>query len=335
MISIAKLADAERQELFRNTSDKMGLQDAIVEKDFWVCYTLDYLFHRSPWKETLSFKGGTSLSKAFGAIHRFSEDIDLILDWRVLGIGMTEPWSQRTSTKQDAFNKATKVRAAKFLKEQFLPSMKQQIEDELNQFINLFIDEDDRQTVRFGYPSLFEHPATLRVIRLEIGPLAVWTPAVMAKITPYAAEQYPALFKQTTTSVRTVAPERTFWEKATILHHEANRPPALPMPGRYSRHYYDLYQLSKTTIKDAAIAHPDILKNVVDFKRKFYPRKWAKYEEIFTDGLKLAPPEIRLSALTSDYLSMRDMLFGEVPTFESIISNLQLLQQELATLLVQ
>lgn len=75
MISIANRPDNERRELFRNTSDMMGLQDAIVEKDFWVCYTLDYLFHRSPWKDALSFKGGTSLSKAFGVIKRFSEDI--------------------------------------------------------------------------------------------------------------------------------------------------------------------------------------------------------------------------------------------------------------------
>ena len=75
----------------RNTADKMGLNDAIVEKDFWVCFTLDYLFHRCPWKDSITFKGGTSLSKAFNLISRFSEDIDLILDWRVLGYGILEP----------------------------------------------------------------------------------------------------------------------------------------------------------------------------------------------------------------------------------------------------
>ena len=78
MRNIARLSDNDRRELFRNTADKMGLNDAIVEKDFWVCFTLDYLFHRSPWKESITFKGGTSLSKAFHLISRFSEDIDLI-----------------------------------------------------------------------------------------------------------------------------------------------------------------------------------------------------------------------------------------------------------------
>jgi len=83
MRNVARLPESDRRELFRNTADKMGLNDAIVEKDFWVCFTLDYLFHRCPWKETITFKGGTSLSKAFNLISRFSEDIDLILDWRV------------------------------------------------------------------------------------------------------------------------------------------------------------------------------------------------------------------------------------------------------------
>ena len=87
MRKIACLPDDDRRELFRNTADKMGLNDAIVEKDFWVCFTLDYLFHRCPWKDSITFKGGTSLSKAFNLISRFSEDIDLILDWRGLGYG--------------------------------------------------------------------------------------------------------------------------------------------------------------------------------------------------------------------------------------------------------
>lgn len=76
---IANLSDNDRRELFRNTADKMGLNDAIIEKDFWVCFTLDYLFHRSQWKDVITFKGGTSLSKAFNIISRFSEDIDFLI----------------------------------------------------------------------------------------------------------------------------------------------------------------------------------------------------------------------------------------------------------------
>ena len=101
MRNVARLPDSDRGELFRNTADKMGLNDAIVEKDFWVCFTLDHLFHRCPWKDAITFKGGTSLSKAFNLISRFSEDIDLILDWRVLGYGKDAPTPSRMhSTKK-------------------------------------------------------------------------------------------------------------------------------------------------------------------------------------------------------------------------------------------
>ena len=196
MRNIARLSDNDRRELFRNTADKMGLNDAIVEKDFWVCFTLDYLFHRSPWKESITFKGGTSLSKAFHLISRFSEDIDLILDWRVLGYGKDEPWEKRSNTKQDAFNKEANVRAEVFLSETFCPAVKAGLSQEIGCEANVYIDEKDKQTVIFAYPHLFTNTATLQVIRLEIGALAAWTPAKTAQIEPYAAKYYPKIFEQ-------------------------------------------------------------------------------------------------------------------------------------------
>lgn len=100
MYSIARLPEDERRILFRNTAQKMGMNEAIIEKDFWVCLTLDYLFHRCKWKDVFTFKGGTSLSKCYGLITRFSEDIDLILDWRAIGYSLNEPWEERSNTKQ-------------------------------------------------------------------------------------------------------------------------------------------------------------------------------------------------------------------------------------------
>ena len=315
MIEIAKLSADDRRELFHNTAAKIGLNDAIIEKDFWVCLTLDYLFHRSPWKEAVTFKGGTSLSKGYHLISRFSEDIDLILDWRVLGYRIDEPWEKRSNTKQDAFNKEANRRAEIFLSEDFCPRMQKDLSVELGTSANLYIDEEDPQTVIFAYPNLFTDTSTLQVIRLEIGALAAWTPADMVDITPYTAEQYPQLFKQRTVSVLTVAPERTFWEKATILHHEANRPEHLLMPQRYSRHYYDLYCMATSPVKEKAFVHLDLLQKVVNFKMKFYPRAWAKYPEAVPATLKLLPPSYRLDALWTDYTAMQNMLYGEIPSF--------------------
>ena len=138
MRNIARLSDNDRRELFRNTADKMGLNDAIVEKDL------------SPWKESITFKGGTSLSKAFHLISRFSEDIDLILDWRVLGYGKDEPWEKRSNTKQDAFNKEANARAEVFLSETFCPAVKAGLSQEIGCEANVYIDEKDKQTVIFA-----------------------------------------------------------------------------------------------------------------------------------------------------------------------------------------
>ena len=332
MRNIARLPENDRRELFRNTADKMGLNDAIVEKDFWVCFTLDYLFHRCPWRNSITFKGGTSLSKAFNLISRFSEDIDLILDWRVLGYGKDEPWEKRSNTKQDAFNKEANARAEVFLAEQFCPTIKAELSQELSCEANIYIDEKDKQTVIFAYPHLFVNASTLQVIRLEIGALAAWTPAKIAQIEPYAATYYPKIFAQKDTAILTVAPERTFWEKATILHHEANRPEHLEMPQRYSRHYYDLYRMSMTPVKDVAFAQVDLLKTVVDFKMKFYPRAWAKYPEAVPGTLKLIPPEYRFGALAADYEDMRDMLDGDVPSFEAVMEAIRALEKEINSL---
>ncbi len=214
---------------------------------------------------SVTFKGGTSLSKAFHLISRFSEDIDLILDWRMLGYGKDEPWEKRSNTKQDLLNKEANARAEAFLAETFCPAIKEGLSQELGREANVYIDEQDKQTVLFAYPHLFANAATLQVIRLEIGALAAWTPAEVAEIEPYAARYYPRVYEQKTPDILTVAPERSFWEKATILHHEANRPEHLEMPQRYSRHYYDLYRMSMTPVKESAFAQRELLQKVVDF----------------------------------------------------------------------
>lgn len=332
MRKVAGFSDNDKRILFRNTADKMGLNDAIVEKDFWVCFVLDYLFHRSPWKNSITFKGGTSLSKGFNLISRFSEDIDLILDWRVLGYGRDEPWEKRSNTKQDVFNKEANIRAETFLAEIFCPAVREGLSQELGYEADIYIDEAEKQTVIFAYPKLFVNIGTLQVIRLEIGALAAWTPAKETAIVPYVAEYYPDVFRQKTTDILTVAPERTFWEKATILHHEANRPEHLEMPQRYSRHYYDLYRMAVTPVKEAAFFRLDLLKRVVDFKMKFYPRGWAKYQEAVPGTLKLIPPEYRFSELKADYETMRDMLYGDVPAFGTVIETVRKLEKEINVL---
>ncbi len=332
MYTIAKLPTDERRILFRNTAQKLGINEAIIEKDYWVCLTLDYLFHICKWKDVFTFKGGTSLSKCYGLISRFSEDIDLILDWRVLGYSSDEPWENRSNTKQDAFNKEANARAAIFLSETLLPVLKQDLSEIIDQDVILYIDETDKQTINFAYPHIFSNESILQVIRLEIGALAAWTPAQNKTITPYAAECYPKAFHKVSTTILTSAAERTFWEKVTILHHEANRPENLSMPKRYSRHYYDLYCIAHSENKKIAFNDLELLQKVIEFKMKFYPRKWAKYDEAIPGTIKLVPPNNRFDELREDYKNMAEMIFDEYPDFDALMEYIQVLEDEINSL---
>lgn len=329
MRNIAIIETKEREAIFRNTAAKMGISEAVVEKDFWVCYMLDYLFHRCAWKDKLAFKGGTSLSKAYNLIKRFSEDIDLILDWRVLGYGVDEPWEQRSNTKQDMFNKKANERAEIFLRDDFMPALKKDLSDELKLPIKCEIDSHDEQTVKFIYPNSFSDTAILQEIRLEIGALAAWTPAANQTITSYAAEYYGRVFEHPSTNILTVLPERTFWEKVTILHREAFRKPKSIFPSRYSRHYYDLFCMSKTPVKNHALADTDLLNRVVAFKDKFYHCSWAQYNLAKPGTMRLMPPDYNIPKLYEDYEHMQNMIFGKKIEFDVILNGISKLEDEI------
>lgn len=328
---VARLPSKDREALFRNTAQKMRMSEAIIEKDFWVCWSLDYLFHKCKWKDHFAFKGGTSLSKGYHLIKRFSEDIDLVLDWCLLGFGKEEPWLERSYTKQDYFIKEANERAEHFLRTTFIPVMTTDFKDELDIAASINIDEADGQTIHFIYPQSFSDKSILQEIRLEIGALAAWTPTTVLEITPYSADKYPHLFKQSTTSILTVIPERTFWEKVTILHREAYRTNG-SIPMRYSRHYYDLYCMADSDVKKAAFSNLELLKKVVDFKAKFYRCPWAKYEEATPGLMKLIPPDSSEEILRDDYEHMQNMLYGNIPSFDQIMKRIKALENEINNL---
>ena len=331
MKKVARLAREDREALILNTANKLKMPPAIIEKDFWVCYMLDYLFHRCPWRERLVFKGGTSLSKAYHIIERFSEDIDLILDWRLLGYGLHEPWERRTWTQQDKFVKEALTRTVRFLSDDLVPTLKADIGKEIYDVFDIFLESEDDFTVNFAYPQLFMDVSILQVIKLEIGSMASWSPYENTTIRSFVADQYPHIFDAPSTMVRTAIAGRTFWEKATILHREANRDRG-SFPPRYSRHYYDLHQMSNSPIKIMALHNISLLQDVVAFKEKFYRCPWAKYQEAMPGTMKLVSQSRYFSALEDDYAKMRGMIYGIIPDFSVIISGLRELEDEINAL---
>ncbi len=328
MREMARRPQKDRAELFRATAQAMRVHEAIAEKDFWVCWTLDYLFHDSPWRERMAFKGGTSLSKAYGAIERFSEDIDLILDWRLLGYLEDQPWEERSPTKQDAFGKEANRRTAEFLERDFAPVLSRDLKDRGGAGIEV---EATGQDVFIQYPRAFSLEAIHPQIRLEVGPLASWLPNEERPIRPYAADHFPNLFTRSATLVRTITAARTFWEKATILHQEAHRSAEKRLPPHYSRHYYDLYRLSRLPLGNEALANTDLLREVVQFKMRFYRCPWARYEDAKPGTLRLLPPQHHVGELRRDYRAMQGMLFGTVPGFDEIMTGLDALEKSINT----
>lgn len=319
MDELLNLSREERNRLIINTSMKMNMAQAIIEKDFWVCFILNYLFTSFKYKDFICFKGGTSLSKVYHCINRFSEDIDLALDWAVLGLTKDEVYSPRSNRQQDIFNKAANEKTGQYLKNVWLPLMKTDIAKLLNEEFRLFVDDNDPQTLCFQYPRSYEASSILQVVRLEIGALAEPVPIQRKSIQTYIAQCYPAVFKEAQIFVNAVDILRTFFEKVTILHREANRMNG-HYPSRYSRHYYDLYQMIKQGYDKQAIGNIQILKSVVNFKNKFYTCNWAHYDDVLQGKCKLVPDDISQEVFSKDYDMMKNMFFLDYPTFEEIIN---------------
>lgn len=323
MERIASFNKSQLRELFNETAIKKQVTPAIAEKDFWVTWVLSKIFADGYLSKILMFKGGTSLSKVFKLIERFSEDIDLILDWNT--VTQDNPLLARSNSQQNKFNQSLNDSAHEFMQDQILPRLNVLLQP----ICHCELDQTTQLVIQVNYPAVFNDLYLRPQILLEIGPLAAWLPFGEYTITSFAAEAFPPLFTQARCQVKAIVAERTFWEKATILHHEANRPADSKLPLRYSRHYYDLVILASSPIKINALANRSLLKDVVEFKQKFYPRSWAKYEECLTGNLKLSPPDRRLKTLHDDYRQMRAMIFGNYPDFRNILDKLQRLENEI------
>lgn len=341
MDKVALLPADDRAALFGETAAGRGVADTIIEKDFWVCWSLKRLFGLPKGtRASLVFKGGTSLSKAFGAIRRFSEGIDLSFDRAELGYtGDRDPENEGISKKQAARLIDDLVGdVERHIAEKLLPALRAAIVEQLGEPVNgkwtLEIDADDAQTVNFHYPTAlpaaeYEGMAYITPqVKLEFGARGDPWPTEEKTIRPYAADDYPDFFEEPDTSVTVLSARRTFWEKATALHAEANRPAASPTPQYFSRHYYDLAMLLDTTEGQAAASDFDLLAQVAKHKAIFFRSGWASYDTARPGTLRLMPDEARIKDLRGDYRAMAPMMFEEAPpSFDGILVKIATLQE--------
>ena len=323
MNQIAEWSSIEREEIFQEAGASLGIKPAIIEKDFWVTWVLNILYSDTVLAKQLMFKGGTTLSKVYGLIERFSEDIDLILDWQCLSAQIPE--EHLSKTKDQKMSRQLNKLALQYIESSLL----KRIESIVQPICKFSIDSQDPYVLNLHYPVAFSDRYLRPGIRLEIGPMAAWNPHQKHFLSSLAAEVFPDIFKQSGCLVNVILAKRTFWEKATILHAEAHRPQDKKLPLRYSRHYYDLAQMAKAPIKEEALADGDLLQQVVEFKQRFYPSSWAHYSTARIGSFKLIPTTHGLSELSEDYKNMRHMIYGDYPTFKHVITTLDDLEKEI------
>lgn len=328
MKAFLALPAERRRNAFLQMEQEMGLQAFSVEKDFWVCWTLRELFGLSGVGEHLTFKGGTSLSKAWGLIERFSEDIDLIVAKEALGFGGDAAPDKARSNKQRKLRLENLQGACRdWVQSTLRPALEARVAEMLGPTgWSLEVDANiaDGQCLLFSYPSVLSAQSTGYVspwVKLELGARSDDWPHVERSLIPYVLERFSVLDREGASTVRVLAAERTFWEKACLLHEETFRPADKPRPLRLARHYYDLWCLLRAGVGERALADPILFARVVEHRKVFFRYTWVDYETHRRGSFRLLPADEDIRAWKADYEAMRGaMFFEEAPPFEEILT---------------
>jgi hypothetical protein len=310
----------------------------IVEKDFWVCWMLARIFSTPRLGPACVFKGGTSLSKVFGAIERFSEDIDLAISTQVFGL--------REEDLDNAASTTMRRKLVKKLDQSCAEAVEATFQIELETAVSAILGNPTPGTTWLTYqfnpktksPELFfpypqsvpPGPYVPPVVKVEFGSLTDQRPTGAHQITAMVASIAPEDFDDFHAEVVALEIERTFWEKVTILHTEYHRPSDQPLRDRFSRHYADVAALWSHPCKEKSLARLDLLERVRLHKSRYYESSWSSYDTAILGSLKLLPSKNRIPELRRDYAAMQPMFLSEVtPTFEQILSTLSEAEREL------
>lgn len=326
--------------LVERTFQKTERGHAIIEKDYWVVWLLDLLFS-GPYADALTFKGGTSLSKAYKVIDRFSEDVDLTIDRSLIALdpakSLEDPdlgRAQRTKRSKAFDDKTTD-----FITHEFAPWLNAEIQKHLagragDTAPALRFDEEDPLNLFFDYPrdpAAEEDPYIKPFVRLEIGARGDRSPQAPHIVKSYIEEEFPDVFSgKVPVPLNVLAIERTLWEKATILHSVCCRPEEKPPRERFSRHYYDVHHLAQDADLIArAIADTELLEAIVENKRVYFFESWDWYPTARRGTFRLVPSAEQQEFLKRDYNAMQHMIAGDKPEFSKIIETLKDLEDRI------
>ncbi len=334
-----ELAASDQKDILQTAAVRLGRKASVLEKDIWVCWALQALFSL-PDIHPMAFKGGTSLSKVYGIIDRFSEDVDITLDYKhfddtgykdrpeefdPFAAGVSKNQISKFCERLKGYTKAYAINTviphfeAELAK---LPTADQH---------GVEVDETGEK-IWIRFPSVVEASDEYLKSQLliELGGRNVTDPNEVHTITPYVSEvtrdvTYPAC------DAVVLSPERTFWEKATLIHVECNRGEIKPKAERLSRHWYDLVMLARHASGKAAVGNRELFEDVIRHKKVFFNTGYAKYGDCLAGSLKLLPAGDTVNALQADYEQMLNagMMYQDPPEFAEILEAVQRIETEI------
>ena len=337
-LEIIRASDQDRTDLFLAAAQRLGISLINVEKDFWVCWTLNLLYHRLPADgPRLLFKGGTSLSKAYGLISRFSEDIDVTVFRNDLGHPETiQELNELSGNKRRALIEQISRDCSAFITGDLQTSVAEALADDTRGLGNVEIDGTDhsRQTLLVHYPTVTadQNGYVRAAVRIESGAKSALEPNQPRTVTPYIAYDVPNLEMQIA-DVTTIHAEHTFWDKVVIAHGMRSwfeRRGEVRQEGqRISRHYYDLHCILQTDCGAGAAQDLDLGADCIAHARTFFHRPDFDLASAEPGSFHLVPKAEMANRLRNDYQNMSAMIFGEIPDFSTILASLENLENSL------
>ena len=331
---LKNLNDASRLISINEASRISGISAKAIEKDWWVTLSLKLVFN-TPYAKHFAFKGGTSLSKGWQLIDRFSEDIDISLSSEAVGIAYADKPSKtfveqlRRAGCSFTSNKLMEALKAEFRNSQ-VPENLYSIEAEP---VRADMPDTDPQTLYVNFVSLFNpNPYLPDRVKIEFSVRSLKEPSIKRSMSSLLVTHFPnENYTEENCEVLTIQPQRTLIEKMLLLHEEYNRDERAKMrTERMSRHFYDLFQLSRQDFSFSTLHDNEFIEEIIEH-RKYYSRlKRFNYETLKRGSIRIIPSDDILKALEKDYEIMRaEMIFGNPPTFEEIIRAMKNLQDEI------
>lgn len=324
------LPTQNKVNVFAEAAARKALPAVAVEKDWWVTAVLRALFSL-PYAEHLSFKGGTSLSKCWNLIERFSEDVDIAVNREYLG------FSNNLSKTQ--INDKLRRAACSFVRDtlQFDVARRLEMQGINKELFSVVVDitpvtTTDPEVIEIVYQSLFDNNGYIKpVVKIEVSGRSMTEPLQLVELQSIVDEVFVGMpFVSQTFGTNAVIPERTFLEKICLLHEEFAKPQEWMRTERMSRHLYDLERMMNTQIADRALSNCDLYNSVVEHRRVFVGLKGFDYSTLAPQTVQIVPPESIINRWKEDYKIMQgSMIYGKSLTFNELIDKVKQLNEKI------